>query len=53
MPSKNSVQSQKCHGLKQGGMRAAPKVMPPILSCWLTVSEVDGGGMAVEVELCQ
>ena len=31
-------------------MRAAPKVMPPMLRCWPTTSEVDVGGMAVEVE---
>ena len=31
-------------------MRAALKVMPPILWCWPTTSEVDGAGMAVEVE---
>ena len=31
-------------------MRAAPKVMPPILLCWPMTSEVDVGGMAVEVE---
>ena len=30
-------------------MRAAPKVMPPILLCWPMMSEVSGG-MAVEVE---
>jgi len=28
----------------------APKVMPPVLLCWLTTSEADAGGMAVEVE---
>ena len=32
------------------GIRAAPKVMPPILSCWPMMSEVDADGMAVEVE---
>ncbi len=31
-------------------MRAALKVMPPILLCWPMMSEVDVGGMAVEVE---
>jgi len=31
-------------------MRAAPKVMPPILLCWPTMSETNVGGMAVEVE---
>jgi len=31
-------------------MRAAPKVMPPILWSWPTMSEVDAGGMAVEAE---
>jgi len=33
--------------------KRAPKVMPPILICWLLISEVDIGGMAVEVELSQ
>ena len=28
--------------------RAAPKVMPPILLCWPTTSEVDVGGMTAE-----
>ena len=31
-------------------MRTALKVMPPILLCWPTTSEVDAGGMAEEVE---
>ena len=31
-------------------MRAAPKVMVPILLCWSMMSEVDVGDMAVEVE---
>ena len=31
-------------------MRATLKVMPPILLCWPMVSEVNVGGMAVEVE---
>ena len=31
-------------------MKGAPKVMLPILSCWPTTSEVDIGGMKVEVE---
>ena len=31
-------------------MRASLKVMPPILWCWPTTSEADGGGMAVEAE---
>ena len=31
-------------------MRAALKVMPPILLYWPTVSEVDVGDMAIEVE---
>ena len=31
-------------------MRAAPKVTPPILLYWPTTSEVDAGGMEVEVE---
>ena len=30
--------------------RAAPKVMCLILVCWPTMSDVDVGGMAVEVE---
>jgi len=30
--------------------RAAPKVMPLILVCWITMSEVDVGGVAVVVE---
>jgi len=32
-------------------MRAAPKVMPPILLFWLVMSKVDVGGMAIEIEL--
>ena len=31
-------------------MKAALKVMPPILLCWSTMSEVNVGGMAVETE---
>jgi len=31
-------------------MMAALKVMPPILLCWPTTSELDVGGMAVETE---
>ena len=31
-------------------MRAALKVVPPILLCWSTVSEADVGGMAIQVE---
>ena len=31
-------------------MRAALKVMPPVLLCWPMMSEADVGGMAVEVE---
>jgi len=35
-------------------MRAAPKVMPPILLCPPTTPEADVGGMAVGAEpLCQ
>ena len=30
--------------------QVAPKVMPPTLLCWPTMSEVDIGGMAVEAE---
>ena len=32
-------------------MRSALKVMPAILLCWPMTSEVDAGGMAVELEL--
>ena len=32
-------------------MRAALKVMPPILLCWPMTSEADGGGRAVEIEI--
>ena len=32
-------------------MRAAPKVMPSILLCWLTTAKMDVGGMAVKVEV--
>ena len=31
-------------------MSAALKVMPPVLLCWPTMSDVDVGGMAAEVE---
>ena len=31
-------------------MRVAPQVMPPILICWPTTSEMDVGGRAVEAE---
>jgi hypothetical protein len=31
-------------------MRAAPKLMPPILLCWPTTSEANVIGMAVEIE---
>ena len=31
-------------------MRASPKVMPPMLLCWYTMSEADVGGTVVEVE---
>ena len=31
-------------------MRVAPKVMPPIVFCWPTVSEADDGGIAAEDE---
>lgn len=30
-------------------MRVAPKVIPPILLCWSTISEVDISGMVAEV----
>ena len=36
-------------GNKTDSKRAASKAMPPILLCWPTVSEADGG-MAVEDE---
>lgn len=29
-------------------MRVDPKIIPPILLCWLTMSKVDAGVMAVE-----
>jgi len=32
-------------------MRGALNVMPPVLLCCLMISEVDVGGMAVDVEL--
>ena len=36
------------------GTRAALKAMPPILSCWPTMSKVDVCGMAVEAQpFCQ
>jgi len=31
-------------------MKAAPKVMLPILLCWPMMSETDVGGMTVEVD---
>jgi len=31
-------------------MMAARKVIPPILLCWPTTSEADGGGMAIAAE---
>ena len=31
-------------------MRTASKIMPPILLCWPTTSEIDVGGMTVEAE---
>ena len=43
----DSVQGQRELKLN---MRAAPKVMPPILSHWSMMSGVDVGGMAVDVE---
>lgn len=33
--------------------RAALRPMPLVLFCWPTISEVDGGGVAAEVEPCQ
>jgi len=35
---------------KERKRRASPKVTPPILLCWPTISQVNVGGMAVEVE---
>ena len=32
-------------------MKAAPKVMPPILLYWFTKSDADFGGMAVRLSL--
>ena len=34
-------------------VEADPKVMPPVLLCWLTTSEEDVGGMAVDAEPSQ
>ena len=35
-------------------LKAAPKVMPPVLLCWSMTSEADVGGMTVEAEpFCQ
>jgi len=34
-------------------MRAAPKVVPPVLFCWPTMSEIDDSGMAAEAESSQ
>jgi len=31
-------------------MRAVPKVMPPMLLCWPTISEADVSDMTVEAE---
>jgi len=31
-------------------MSAAPKVMPPVLLGWPRTSELDGGGMAIDVK---
>jgi len=28
-------------------MRAAPKVMPPVILCWPKTSDMDGGGATV------
>jgi len=33
--------------------KAAPKIMPPILLCWLMISEVNIAGMEVEIEPSQ
>ena len=39
------------HGVKQVISREITlKVLPPILLCWLTASQTDVGGMAIEVE---
>ena len=43
--------TQKCHKSDlMVNMRAVLKVMPPILWCWPTTSEADGGGMTVRAE---
>lgn len=34
-------------------MRAAPKVIPPMLLCWPMSSEEDVGGMAIKAEPSQ
>ena len=39
-----------CHGAALICMRAALRVMPPILLCWPTTSEANAGGMAVYTE---
>ena len=39
-----------CHGAALICMRAALRVMPPILLCWPTTSEANAGGMAVHTE---
>lgn len=31
-------------------MRAAPKITPPILFCWPTMSDMDVSGLAIEAE---
>jgi len=36
---------------KKKNRRAAPKVMAPIWLCWPTTSDMDVGGMVIEVEL--
>ena len=46
-----SITVQTKHSVPKNTLRAAPKVMPPILLCCPTMSEADVGGTAVETEL--
>ena len=50
-PTLNTTGQKAYLPLAQGRTRAAPKEIPPILLCWPTASQVDVGGMEVEVEL--
>ena len=45
-----AYQNEWAEILKAWSMRAALKVVPPILLCWPTVSKEDVGDMAVEAE---